>query len=141
MRHYNINDVFTLPKGDATRCSVSHGRSVRDESRSCDFFCCPIMNWMILYKTICSVCIIPNGKEYGIMENKAHISNRVSQISKSAIHEMTRLSKQVDDVAFLSWAKPTTGAPDHKRTGGRIFRKRRHCRPARSHREKTETRQ
>ncbi|MCK4903257.1 MAG: aminotransferase class I/II-fold pyridoxal phosphate-dependent enzyme, partial [Candidatus Marinimicrobia bacterium] len=27
--------------------------------------------------------------------------------------EMTRLSKQYDDVAFLSWAKPTTGTPKH----------------------------
>jgi aminotransferase len=26
---------------------------------------------------------------------------------------MTRLSKQYDDVAFLSWAKPTTGTPKH----------------------------
>jgi len=41
------------------------------------------------------------------------ISNRVSQMSKSAIHEMTRLSKEIDDVAFLSWAKPTSGVPDH----------------------------
>jgi aminotransferase len=32
---------------------------------------------------------------------------------KSAIHEMTRLSKQIEDVAFLSWAKPTSGAPVH----------------------------
>ena len=40
-------------------------------------------------------------------------SNRVNQIRKSAIHEMTRLSKQYDDVAFLSWAKPTTGTPKH----------------------------
>ena len=40
-------------------------------------------------------------------------SNRVNQIGKSAIHEMTRLSKQYDDVAFLSWAKPTTGTPKH----------------------------
>jgi len=32
---------------------------------------------------------------------------------KSAIHEMTRLSKEVDDVAFLSWAKPTSGTPEH----------------------------
>ena len=40
-------------------------------------------------------------------------SNRVNQIKKSAIHEMTRLSKQYDDVAFLSWAKPTTGTPKH----------------------------
>ncbi len=42
-----------------------------------------------------------------------NISNRVNQINKSAIHEMTRLSKQYDDVAFLSWAKPTTGTPKH----------------------------
>ncbi|MCK4664261.1 MAG: pyridoxal phosphate-dependent aminotransferase [Bacteroidales bacterium] len=42
-----------------------------------------------------------------------NFSNRVNQIKKSAIHEMTRLSKQYDDVAFLSWAKPTTGTPKH----------------------------
>ena len=30
---------------------------------------------------------------------------------------MTRLSKEVDDVAFLSWAKPTTGAPEYIREG------------------------
>jgi len=41
------------------------------------------------------------------------ISNRVKQIPKSAIHEMTRLSKQFEDVAFLSWAKPTAGTPEH----------------------------
>ena len=41
------------------------------------------------------------------------VSNRVSQIPKSAIHEMTRLSKEIDDVAFLSWAKPTSGTPEH----------------------------
>jgi aminotransferase len=40
-------------------------------------------------------------------------SQRVKQIKKSAIHEMTRLSKEIDDVAFLSWAKPTSGTPDH----------------------------
>lgn len=34
---------------------------------------------------------------------------------KSAIHEMTRLSKKIDDVAFLSWAKPTSVAPEHIR--------------------------
>ena len=28
---------------------------------------------------------------------------------------MTRLSKQIPDVAFLSWAKPTSGAPEHIR--------------------------
>jgi aminotransferase len=42
-----------------------------------------------------------------------NISNRVNQIGKSAIHEMTRLSKELDDVAFLSWAKPTSGTPKH----------------------------
>jgi len=41
------------------------------------------------------------------------ISNRVNQIGKSAIHEMTRLSKEIDDVAFLSWAKPTIDTPEH----------------------------
>jgi len=41
------------------------------------------------------------------------ISNRVSQIGKSAIHEMTRLSKEVEDVSFLSWAKPTSDTPEH----------------------------
>jgi aminotransferase len=40
-------------------------------------------------------------------------SNRVTRIPKSAIHEMTRLSKQYKDVAFLSWAKPTSGTPEH----------------------------
>jgi aminotransferase len=49
------------------------------------------------------------------MTDRARISNRVSQIPKSAIHEMTRLSKEVDDVAFLSWAKPTAGTPEHIR--------------------------
>jgi len=42
-----------------------------------------------------------------------NVSNRVNQLKKSAIHEMTRLSQQYDDVAFLSWAKPTTGTPKH----------------------------
>ncbi len=35
------------------------------------------------------------------------MSRRVSRVGKSAIHEMTRLSRDVEDVAFLSWAKPT----------------------------------
>jgi len=48
---------------------------------------------------------------------KPSISKRVSQIPKSAIHEMTRLSKEVEDVAFLSWAKPTAGTPEHIREG------------------------
>ena len=43
----------------------------------------------------------------------ALFSQRVQKIEKSAIHEMTRLSKEIDDVAFLSWAKPTSGTPDH----------------------------
>ena len=47
------------------------------------------------------------------MNNISHVSNRVSQIPKSAIHEMTRLSKEVEDVAFLSWAKPTSDTPLH----------------------------
>ncbi len=51
------------------------------------------------------------------MEQEPRISRRVSQIPKSAIHEMTRLSKAVDDVAFLSWAKPTAGTPEHIREG------------------------
>lgn len=40
-------------------------------------------------------------------------SVRVSQLKKSAIHEMTKLSSQYDDVAFLSWAKPVSGTPKH----------------------------
>jgi aminotransferase len=47
------------------------------------------------------------------MANGPSISNRIGSISKSAIHEMTRLSRQVDDVAFLSWAKPTSDTPEH----------------------------
>lgn len=43
------------------------------------------------------------------------ISERVSRLGKSAIHEMTRLSKEIEDVAFLSWAKPTAGTPEHIR--------------------------
>ncbi len=42
-------------------------------------------------------------------------AQRVTQIPKSAIHEMTRLSQQFEDVAFLSWAKPTSSAPLHIR--------------------------
>ena len=47
------------------------------------------------------------------MSDDWRVSNRVEQIQKSAIHEMTRLSKEVEDVAFLSWAKPTSGTPEH----------------------------
>ena len=47
------------------------------------------------------------------MTNGWRVSQRVSQIAKSAIHEMTRLSKEVEDVAFLSWAKPTSDSPGH----------------------------
>ena len=45
------------------------------------------------------------------------VSNRVSRIEKSAIHEMTRLSREIDDVAFLSWAKPTSDTPEHIKEG------------------------
>lgn len=47
------------------------------------------------------------------MSNNPRISDRVKNIQKSAIHEMTRLSKEVKDVAFLSWAKPTSDTPEH----------------------------
>ena len=47
------------------------------------------------------------------MQETPRVSNRVRQIQKSAIHEMTRLSKEVEDVAFLSWAKPTADTPAH----------------------------
>jgi len=47
------------------------------------------------------------------MKDDWRISDRVAQIHKSAIHEMTRLSKEVEDVAFLSWAKPTADTPEH----------------------------
>ncbi len=42
-------------------------------------------------------------------------SSRIKNIKKSVIHEMTRLSKEIDDVAFLSWAKPTSTTPKHIR--------------------------
>jgi len=44
---------------------------------------------------------------------EARVSERVRTIGASAIHEMTRLSAQLNDVAFLSWAKPTSGTPGH----------------------------
>ncbi len=47
------------------------------------------------------------------MSNEIRVSQRVESIPKSAIHEMTRLSKEIEDVAFLSWAKPTARAPSH----------------------------
>lgn len=48
------------------------------------------------------------------MSNIHHlVSKKIVDIPKSAIHEMTRLSKAVEDVAFLSWAKPTSGTPEH----------------------------
>ena len=51
------------------------------------------------------------------MARKSMISERVSSIGKSAIHEMTRLSQEVEDVSFLSWAKPTTDTPAHIKEG------------------------
>ena len=47
------------------------------------------------------------------MSDHCRISDRVSKMKKSVIHEMTRLSKKMEDVAFLSWAKPTSGTPAH----------------------------
>ncbi|MBN2026088.1 MAG: aminotransferase class I/II-fold pyridoxal phosphate-dependent enzyme, partial [Actinobacteria bacterium] len=52
-------------------------------------------------------------EEPGEMQDKRRVSSRVGDIRKSAIHEMTRLSKEVEDVAFLSWAKPTSDTPEH----------------------------
>lgn len=51
------------------------------------------------------------------MNENWRISKRVAQIQKSAIHEMTRLSKEVEDVSFLSWAKPTSDTPEHIKEG------------------------
>ena len=51
------------------------------------------------------------------MKASPRVSNRVAQIQKSAIHEMTRLSKEVEEVAFLSWAKPTSDTPQHIKEG------------------------
>lgn len=51
------------------------------------------------------------------MDNPKLVSQRVAGIGKSAIHEMTRLSQEVEDVAFLSWAKPTTDTPEHIKEG------------------------
>ena len=47
------------------------------------------------------------------MKEDWRVSDRALQIQKSAIHEMTRLSKEIDDVAFLSWAKPISDTPEH----------------------------
>jgi precorrin-2 methylase len=41
------------------------------------------------------------------MSDHWRISNRMASMKKSAIHEMIRLSKENQDVAFLSWGKPT----------------------------------
>jgi aminotransferase len=51
------------------------------------------------------------------MKEDWRISDRALNIKKSAIHEMTRLSKEIEDVAFLSWAKPTSDTPDHIKQG------------------------
>lgn len=51
------------------------------------------------------------------MKEDWRISGRALNIKKSAIHEMTRLSKEIKDVAFLSWAKPTSDTPDHIKQG------------------------
>ena len=51
------------------------------------------------------------------MRQNLRISDKIMQIKKSAIHEMTRLSKEIEDVAFLSWAKPTSDTPEHIKNG------------------------
>jgi len=57
------------------------------------------------------------------MNTRQCASERIREIPKSAIHEMTRLSKQVDDPAFLSWAKPTADTPEHiKEAAARAIR-------------------
>ena len=45
--------------------------------------------------------------------NEHMVSDRVSRIPRSAIHEMTRLSMQVEDPVSLSWARPAAGTPKH----------------------------
>jgi len=50
-------------------------------------------------------------------KDSVRAANRVAQMTKSAIHEMTRLSQQLEDVAFLSWAKPTSDTPEHIKEG------------------------
>ena len=47
------------------------------------------------------------------MNKNFRISERVLRIQKSAIHEMTRLSKEIEDVAFLSWTRPTSDTLEH----------------------------
>jgi len=47
------------------------------------------------------------------MKENWRFSDRIMQIQKSAIHEMTRLSRKMEDVAFLSWARPTSDTPEH----------------------------
>ena len=51
------------------------------------------------------------------MSEDWRISRRALMIKKSAIHEMTRLSNELEDVAFLSWAKPTSDTPEHIKKG------------------------
>jgi aminotransferase len=47
------------------------------------------------------------------MSDDPRVSKRVGAIAKSAIHEMTKLSKEIEDVAFLSWARPTSDTPEN----------------------------
>ena len=47
------------------------------------------------------------------MNKNIRISKRIEQIQRSAIHEMTGLAKEIEDVSFLSWAKPTSDTPEH----------------------------
>ena len=41
------------------------------------------------------------------------MSDRVRNIHKSSIHETTRLPKEIEVVAFLSWARLTADTPEH----------------------------
>ncbi len=50
------------------------------------------------------------------MNYKTKMAKRVLEMEKSAIHEMTSLSKKYSDVAFLSWAKPSSGTPEFIKT-------------------------
>ena len=47
------------------------------------------------------------------MKKDYRISERVASIPENAIDEMTKLSNEIDDVSFFSWAKPTSGTPEY----------------------------
>jgi aminotransferase len=51
-----------------------------------------------------------NGEKY---EDDDLTSDRSYQTPKSLVHEMTQLSRDIENVAFLSWAKPSTSTPEY----------------------------